>query len=161
MDRVKEFLRERSLGFYLAIPAMIIAFITICLYKSIGITVFSPTLNKETIIFLILGIIFTAISLGMPFIPCKYVKMFTKLVRFVAYLMYLFAFLMFVYSQINFIGNVLVGIDGNSFSGTFILTIVFYILACVLTAVSAGLNNVTPWNKKEELAQEGDEKDEA
>ena len=156
MDRVKDFLKERSLGFYLAIPAMIIAFITIFLYKAIGITVFSPTLNKETIIFLILGIVFTAISLGMIFIPFKYAKMFSKLVRFVAYLMYLYAFLMFVYSQINFIGNVLVGIDGNSFSGTFIVTVLFYILACVLTCVSACLNNFVPWKKKEELAVEGE-----
>ena len=153
MDRVKDFLRERSLGFYLAIPAMIIAFITIFLYQKIGITVFSPTLNKETIIFLILGIVFTAISLGMPFIPVKHVDDFTKLVRVIAYLMYLYAFLMFVYSQINFIGNVLVGIDGNSFSGTFILTVIFYVLAIILTLVSACLNNKTPWNKKEKLAE--------
>ena len=155
MDKVKTFFKERSLGFYLAIPAMIIAFITIFLYKSIGITVFSPTLNTETIVFLILGIVFVAISLGMPFIPCKYAKMFAKLVRFVAYLMFVYAFLMFVYSQINFIGNVLVGIDGNSFSGTFILTIIFYILACVLTIVSACLNNFVPWNKKT-VAVEGE-----
>ena len=148
MDRVKTFLRERSLGFYLAIPAMIIAFITIFLYKKIGITVFSPTLNKETILFLILGIIFTVISLGMTFVPFRYVNMFSKLVRFIAYLFYLFAFLMFIYSQVNFIANVFVAIDGNTFSGTFILTMVFYILACLLTGLSAGLDNCIPWNKK-------------
>ena len=56
MDRVKKFFIERSLGFYLAILSMIIAFVTIFLYKSIGITVFSPTLNQQTILFLILGI---------------------------------------------------------------------------------------------------------
>ena len=155
MDRVKSFFRERSLGFYLAIPAMIIALITIFLYKEIGITVFSPTLNKQTIIFLVLGIVFTAISLAMNFVPCKYVTMCEKPVRFAAYLMYLYAFLMFIYSQINFIANVFVAIDGNSFSSTFILTMVFYILACVLTAVSAGLNNVIPWKKKT-IAIEGE-----
>ena len=149
MDRVKTFFRERSLGFYLAFPAMIIALITIFLYKKIGITVFSPTLNKSTIVFLILGIVFTGISLGMGFVPVKYVKIFAKTVRFVAYLFYVYAFMMFIYSQVNFIANVLVGIDGNSFSSTFILTVVFYLLACVLTAVSAGLNNVIPWKKKE------------
>ena len=63
---------------------------------------------------------------------------------------------MFVYSQLNFIGNVIVGIDGNSFSGTFILTVIFYILAAVLTCVSACLNNFVPWKKKEELAVEGE-----
>ena len=159
MDKVKSFLKERSLGFYLAIPAMIIAFITIFLYKKIGVTVFSPTLNKETIVCLILGIVFTAISLGMSFVKFQYVNIFTKLVRFVAYLMYLYAFLMFVYSQINFIGNVLVGIDGNSFSGTFILTIIFYILASVLTLVSACLNNKTPWNKKVLVEGENNEQE--
>ena len=159
MERVKDFLRERSLGFYLAIPAIIIAFITIFLYKKIGITVFSPTLNKETILFLILGIIFTVISLGMTFIPFKYVKMFAKLVRFIAYLMYLYAFLMFVYSQVNFIANVFVAIDGNSFSATFILTMVFYILACLLTGLSAGLDNCIPWNKNN-LVLDGEEYEE-
>ena len=148
MDRVKKFFRERSLGFYLAIPAMIIALVTIFLYKKIGITVFSPTLNTEAILFLVLGIVFTVISMVMGFIPVKYVNKFEKLVRFIAYLMYLYAFLMFIYSQINFIANVLVAIDGNSFSGTFILTIVFYLLATILTALSAGLNNCIPWNKK-------------
>ena len=90
----------------------------------------------------------------MSLIPNKYVNMFTKLVRFIAYLMYLYAFIMFVYSQINFIANVFVAIDGNSFSGVFILTVIFYILAFILTAVSAGLNSFTPWNKnkfKEEV----------
>ena len=153
MDRVKNFLKERSLGFYLAFPAMIIGIITIFLYKKIGVTVFSPTLNKETILFLILGVLFTAISVGISFIPFGYVNMFTKLVRFIAYLMYLYAFIMFIYSQLNFIANVFVAIDGNSFSSTFILTIVFYILACVLTAVSAGLNNCIPWKKKVETAE--------
>ena len=159
MDRIKSFFRERSLGFYIAFPAMAIALVTIFLYKKIGVTVFSPTLNKETILFLILGISCVAVSLVMSFIPCRYVKMFTKLVHFAAYLMCLYAFLMFVYSQINFIANVLVAIDGNSFSGEFILTMVFYILACFLVALSAGLENCVPWRKKT-LAMEGENDEE-
>ena len=149
MEKGKNFFKERSLGFHLAFPAMIIALVTIFLYKKIGVTEFSPTLNKSAIIFLILGIVLTAISLGMSFIKYRYVNMFAKLVRFIAYLMYLYAFLMFIYSQINFIANVLVAIDGNSFSGTFILTIVFYLLAIILTALSAGLDKIIPWKKKE------------
>lgn len=155
MDRVKNFFKERGLGFYLAIVAMIIAIITIFLYKAIGITVFSPTLNQQTILFLILGSVVIAISLVMSLISNKNINMFTRLVRYIAYLMYLYAFIMFIYSQINFIANVFVAIDGNSFSGTFILTLIFYILACVLTVVSSGLNSYTPWNKKK-LAKEDD-----
>lgn len=147
MDRVKIFLRERSLGFYLAFPAMIIALITIFLYKKIGINTFSPTLNKQAILFLILGISFTLISLVISLIPLKYVNQFGKIIRFGAYLMILYAFIMFIYSQVNFIANVFVGIDGNSFSSTFILTIIFYLLSCILTAVSAGLDNFIPWKK--------------
>lgn len=158
MNRVKKFCRERSVGFYLSIVAMIIAFITIFLYKKIGITVFSPTLNKETILFLILGIVFTLISLGMTFVPVERVKKYSKLVRFIAYLMYLYAFMMFIYSQINFIGNVFVGIDGNSFSGEFILTLVFFILAYFLTILSACLNDFRPWEKMTTEGENNEEK---
>ena len=70
-----------------------------------------------------------------------------KPVRYVAYLVELYAFLMFVFSQVTYIANVLVSIDGNTFTAGFILTAVFFVAAAILTLVSACLNALHPWTK--------------
>ena len=54
----------------------------------------------------------------------------------------------FIYSQVTYIANVFVAIDGYTFTAGFIATAVMYVLSFVFTLMSGILNDWKPWNKK-------------
>ena len=54
----------------------------------------------------------------------------------------------FIYSQVTYIANIFVAIDGYTFSGGFIATAVMYVLSFLFTLLAAILNNWKPWGKK-------------
>ena len=77
-----------------------------------------------------------------------YSRVFDKPIRYVAYLFCLYAFMWFIYSQVTYIANIFVAIDGYTFSGGFIATAVMYVLSFLFTLLAAILNNWKPWGKK-------------
>ena len=59
----------------------------------------------------------------------------------------------FILSQVSYIGNVFVAIDGYTFTGGFIATAVMYVLSFLFTLLSAILSKWRPWAKKAKEVQ--------
>lgn len=146
-EKIKDYVASRGVGYILTFPAIIFAILAAVFYKNNGVTEFNPELNSAAMSFMWAGVALSAVSLVIDIIPLEVAEEFVKPLRIAAYLLYLYAFLQFIMSQVTYISNVFVAIDGNTFSGGFIATLVFYVLAIVLTLVAACLNFWTPWLK--------------
>ena len=125
----KSFFQGRGAGYYLALPALVLGVLAYVLYAKNGITEFNPALSQKAIIAVFAGAVLCAVSLVYELRPVKYL----------AYLVYLYAFMAFLNSQITYIVNVFVSIDGSTFSAGFLLTAVSFLLAAILALVSAVL----------------------
>ena len=133
--KIKEFFARKGVGYYLLLPALICAVAALVLYTQTGITQFNPSLSTAALVCLGISAGLCLVSLIFEFKPIKYL----------AYLICLYGFFAYVQSQITYIANVFVSIDGNSFTATAVL----FLLAFVLMLVSAIL---TGKKKKEEVA---------
>lgn len=139
MQKLKNYFSQRGVGYYLTIPAVVCLFLAYRLYCRHGITQFQPALSQTVIVCCLMAAGLGAVTLVFD---CKYV-------RFVAYLVALYGFIMFIDSQVTYIVNVLVSIDGNSFSGGFISTAATLLLGTILLIISGCLTKWHPWKKKE------------
>ena len=135
--KTKNFFAGKGVGYYLTLPALICAIAALILYSQTGVTQFSVSLSGTVIASLCVAMGLCLASLILDFRP----------VRYAAYLVCLFSFLSYVHTQVDYIGNVFVGIDGNSFTAGFIATVISFVLAFLLMLVSAIL---TKNGKKEE-----------
>ena len=138
MEKIKKFLAGRGVGYYLTLPAILFCIAAVCLYSRTGVTSFNPELNKNAIAYVVAGLALCAVSLVVDFKP----------IRYIAYLFCLYAFMWFIFSQVTYIANVFVAIDGYTFTAGFIATAVMYVLSFVFTLMSGILNDWKPWNKK-------------
>ena len=123
----KSFFQNRGAGYYLALPALALGVLAYVFYAKNGITEFNPSLSQKAIIAVFVGAGLCAVSLVYEWKPIKYL----------AYLAYLYAFMAFLNSQITYIVNVFVSIDGSTFSTGFLLTAASFVLAMILALVSA------------------------
>lgn len=121
MKKKKSFFSNKGWGYFLLLPAIVCAVLAYFAYNTNGVTVFSPELNQNAIVCLYISIAFCIVSLILNW----------KLTTYAAYLVCLFGFTWFLYSQITYIANVFVSIDGTSFSDGFLLTAACYLLACI------------------------------
>lgn len=137
MGKIRNYLKTRGVGYYLTLPAIVFSIVAICLYCKNGITSFNRELNSRAIGYVVACIVLCVVSLV---VDCKPI-------RYVAYLLCLYAFLWFIYSQVTYIANVFIAIDGYGFSGGFIATLVFYVLAFGFTLASAIADHAAPWRK--------------
>ena len=135
MEKVKKFLLNKGVGYYLTLPAIAFCIAAICLYVQNGITSFNPELNASAIAYISVCLALCVISLAVDFKP----------VKDVAYLLCLYSFMWFIYSQVTYIANVFVAIDGYTLSGGFIATAVMYVLSFVCVLLSAALGDLKPW----------------
>ena len=138
MEKVKKFLSGKGVGYYLTLPAIALCIAALCLYRENGVTSFNPELNTRAIAYIVVCLAFCVVSLIVDFKP----------IRYVAYLFCLYAFMWVIYSQVTYIANIFVAIDGYTFSGGFIATAVMYVLSFLFTLLAAILNNWKPWGKK-------------
>ena len=138
MDKVLNYIKGRKVNFYLYILAFIFAIVSIILYVNSGVNEFSTSLNSLSLAFTILGII--------SFVPLLFIKK-VKIIYYLPYLFLLFGFLEYLVSQARYIANILVSIDGTTFSSAFITTVVMYLISIVLSLVAALL---TKEEKKKE-----------
>ena len=141
MQKVKNFLKNRGVGYYLTPIAMALLVAAICLYAANGVTAFSPKLEARAIVYAAISLAVCLATLVVDFKPLKYV----------AYLLGLYAFMWFVYSQVTYIANVFVAIDGYAFSAGFVATLVCYVAAAVVALVSAITDKWQPWAKQVEV----------
>ena len=138
MEKVKKFLSGKGVGYYLTLPSIAFCIAALCLYRENGVTSFNPELNTGAIAYVAVCLALCALSLVVDFKP----------IRYVAYLFCLYAFMWFIYSQVTYIANVFVAIDGYTFTAGLIATAVMYVLSFVFTLMSGILNDWKPWNKK-------------
>lgn len=143
MEKIKKFLLGKGIGYYLTLPALIFCIAAICLYVQNGVTSFNPELNPRAIAYAAVCLVLCAVSLIIDFKPIKYV----------AYLLCLYSFMWFIYSQVTYIANVFVSIDGYTLSGGFIATAVMYVLSSVFVLLAAVLNNIKPWDKEKDTVE--------
>lgn len=104
---------------------MVIA--ALCLYTQTGKTEFTPELSAAVIIPLVAALAIGVFSLVFEI----------KLVKYGLFLAALCAWFEFFASQVNYLANVLVSIDGTQISTGFLATAVIGALAWIFSLVSA------------------------
>lgn len=137
LEKIKKFLLGRGIGYYLTVPAIAFCIAAICLYAKNGVTSFNPELNAGAIVFCGIGIGALAVSLVFDYKP----------IRYCGYLVILYAFMCFIHSQVTYIANVFVAIDGYGFTSGFIATAVMYVLAFAFSLFAGIFDYATPWKK--------------
>ena len=91
---------------------MLCSILMLGVYRMTGITTFTPNLSQTVLGLGIACIVLAAALLALP----------VKTVKYILYLLALLTWLKYLVSEASYISNVLVGIDGNSFSTAFFLT---------------------------------------
>ncbi len=136
---IVNFFKSKSVGYFLTLPAVILGVLSVFLYKQNGVTVFSPELDGSVIAVLWIAVGASAINLLIEWKGFKYLS----------YLLFFYAFILFIGTQVNYITNVFVSIDGYTFSTGFIATTavmaataVMQLLAAVTTRKRAKGGNV-------------------
>ena len=137
MAAVKKFFAGRGLGYWLSLAALVLGFVALGLYYNNGINEFTTKLNGSVIAGIWAAAALCVVALAVDIKPLRYIS----------YFLYLYAFMGFIYSQVNYIANVFVAIDGNTFTAGFIATAVCLVLAFGIRLAAAITTNVAPWKK--------------
>lgn len=120
-------IRKRDASFWFTLMAVVLTAVMLIVYWKTGISTFTPSLSSKVRILLginlILGVLLCLIEV--------------KNGKYVFYLLMLWTWLEFLIYEASYISNVVVGIDGNSFSTGFIITAVSGLLACVCALIGA------------------------
>lgn len=118
---------KRGISFWFTLLATILAVIMLAVYIKTGISTFTPTLSEKVktllCICIVLGVLLCIFEV--------------KNGKYALYLLLLWTWLEFLIYEASYISNVVVGIDGNSFSTGFILTALTGFLSCIFALVSA------------------------
>lgn len=129
---LKKFFMTRGLGYFMSVPALIFAIVGLSLYSANGITEFNADLSSSAIAAFIVGIVVCVVGFVLDYKPIK----------FLSSLFLLFAAIDCIAYQANYIANVMVAIDGNSFSSEFIATAVCSLLAWLFQLLAAVLDSI-------------------
>lgn len=119
-----------ALGFLFAIGSLIG-------YLVSGVNIYVKEYYVQVIVGLILVLVVEALSLVVS----------TRLGKYLAYLLCLYSLVEYISSQIIYISNVLVSIDGSTFSAGFILTTICFVFSLGLSLASGIMT------KEEDLAK--------
>lgn len=144
MNIIVKFFKTRGVGYYLTIPGLVLGIVALIMYNQTGVTSFSPALNQNAIICLSVGISLCALSLIADF----------KEIKYIAAIIFLYSFMWYLYSQVTYITNVFVAIDGNTFTADFIVTFLSFILAFVVTLLAGILTRWHPLSKAKPAGEE-------
>ena len=136
---VKKFIKPSSI---FLIIGFIVEVIAICFYFFTGVNDFNISLSIEVIVFGVISIVFGAFVLFMKVLSIdeyKNIKKYLDVVVTINYVLALFAFMYYLISQVNYLANVIVSIDGTKVSFEFIFTILLLVLAFCFNITSAVL----------------------
>lgn len=125
-------IRRRDASFVLSAAALVLTAAMLIAYALTGTSTFTPVLSGK-----VLALMGVCIFLDAVFTLFE-----VKLGKYAMYLMGLWMWLEYLLSQLSYISNVLVGIDGNQFSVGFLMTVAFGLLAWVAALASAILQKV-------------------
>ena len=121
MAAVKEFLKSRGVGYYMYAASALCALVMFVVYVARGGDVLTG-LEPAAVALGIIGV------LGNVGLLIRNVRP----LEILPFILYTVVLAVFVSSEINFIANVINGVDGNSLDGGFFCVIVFGALAVVL-----------------------------
>lgn len=132
------FLKNKGVGWYLAVVAAVCAAAAALLYQKTGVTEFSPALYPTALYTAWGAAALFVVSLALDWKP----------VRYAAYLLALYSFVQYIASQATYIVNVFVSIDGTTFSSGMIATAAAYALAIVIGLIAAITAHWMPGRKE-------------
>lgn len=138
--------RIRKKGFIPLICACVLFLLLIFIYRETGKNEFAPALSNKA-----LGGWIAAAMLSFVLLIWE-----NKALTYVAYLCGLYAWLQFLTSQIYYIVNVFVAIDGSSFSASFIFTAAAGLAAWIM-ALSAAIRRPSVFANGNNVQKEGAE----
>lgn len=127
---MKEFLSKKGVGTYLSAVAALLAIIAaICFFATpifiVGAEGKDPD-NGLVSIFLLLGAAAAIVNIAKP----------VRYLEFLPVIFYLGALVTFIATQINLFSIVVVGIDADHFSNTFLITMIFTVVAVVVGLIT-------------------------
>ena len=130
MDKLAKFFKERTKGFYFVALGFVFSLISLVLYALTGVNEFAP---KYSVVLFVT----TACSLALSLF--SRIREW-KLVREFAYLFAPYSFICYIGTQVNYVANLLVAIDGSSFSMGFLFSVIFFFLAFLADLISVFLS---------------------
>ncbi len=130
MDKLAKFFKGRTKGFYFVAFGFVFSLIALILYALTGVNEFAPKYSTS---------LFVATSLALVLSLFSRVREW-KLVREFAYLFALYSFICYIGTQVNYVANLLVAIDGSSLSLGFVFSVVFFFLAFLADLISVFLS---------------------
>ncbi len=145
MDKIKNFLVGRGVGYYLSLLAVVCGMLAGILYICTGVSSFNPDLNVSALVCIWVAVVMCAVSAVFDF----------KDIRYVAAMLFLYGLLMYIDSQVTYIANVFVAIDGYGFTAGFLSTLIFSLLSFVVALLAGILTKWRPWAKNQVKLQEG------
>ena len=150
MNAVKKFLSDRTAGDFLTAAACVILIAATILYACTGTRpAFGVTVSGGIIAAAVIAVLLGAAAVVFRRQP----------LYFAAYLLALYVFFQFIVTQLRYISNVLVAIDGTAFSASFLATAVLMALAWIAALVAALL--ITFAQKKKDAQPDAAEEEEA
>lgn len=124
----------------LLIGAILIQVVALIVYTQTGINEFNDALSNEVLIFSVINLVIGVILLLIRVLSIDDSKFLIN--KFDAcitlnYIIGLFVLMFFIVSQVNYLTNVFVSIDGTKISFAFVLTAVTMLISSALYLVSA------------------------
>lgn len=127
---MKEFLAKKTVGFYVFLASALLAFFSVLFYSVRGGDVLTE-INSAVIVLFIIGIILNLLLAIKDIKPLEIIP----------FVLYFIALAIFLDSEINFMGNVFWGTDGNYFDALFILATLTGLLS-VISGMTAAIMKV-------------------
>lgn len=126
-NKLKQFLWPKGLSDIFLLIALITTIAGLIGYVLTGITIFQTKLYNSVIVslsvLLVLEILFLVFN--------------SKMGKYACFVLSIYSLISYIGSQATYLANILVSIDGSTFSAGFILTILALILTFATTLVSA------------------------
>lgn len=134
-----DFFRIKDRSVILLLVSMLFQLMSLILYGATGLTEFTAELSSAVLAFSILSLISGAgiVLITVLGICEKYTKKVLDIGIYVVYLFGLLAWLFYITSQVNYLVNIFVAIDGTKLTAKFILTVLFFLFAWFAALVSA------------------------
>lgn len=121
MADIKQFLSKKTVGWYIALASAVMGLITLVIYAARGGDALTK-LSSPAIAVIAIGVVLNALLLVKDVKPLEIVP----------FVLYFVAILIYGASEVNFIANVIYGVDGNAFDPAFFCVFVFGVLAVAL-----------------------------
>lgn len=125
MDAIKNFLKTKSIGWYVSLASFVTALVTLIVYAARGGNIYSPV-SGIAVTMLVIGLVTNAAILYKDF----------KIGAFIPLVFYAIALAVLLNTEMLFLSNVLTGIDGNTLDSSWLTFMVFLIVTIVASVVA-------------------------